>query len=270
MYNIREMQSVQLDIFKQVYKVCVENNIPIFLAYGTAIGAVRHKGFIPWDDDIDIFVLQEDRKRFQEACIKGLPSNYFYQSVDTDANYRLAIDRIRNSNTTLVEADVSESNINHGIFIDVYPLFKCAEKKTDYFKQRGSRFLYRLFLYNEAPKNKSPLVKIIASLILKLTPSFVKKQVLCKSSEYVQKKGATKYLSVFYGDDESVKYASKWFSASTLVPFEDMEAPLPCGYEKILELQYGDYMELPPEEKRVVHHDYVCVDCHASYIDRGF
>lgn len=265
MYDIRQMQEAQLDIFNQVYEVCKKNNIPVFLAYGTAIGAVRHGGFIPWDDDIDIFIFQEDRERLKAACKKELPEKYFYQSVDTDKNYRLAIDRIRNSETTLIEAEEKGRDINHGIYIDIYPLFKCAEGKVDFFKQRISRLLYRLFLYNEPPKNRGGIMSVGAKVLLTLTPGFIKKAMLEKSCAYTEKKGSDKLLCVFYGDDENVKYERKWFEVAREIGFEESTAPIPSGNDNILKLQYGNYMQLPPEDKRVIHHDYVCVDCTKSY-----
>lgn len=265
MYDIKEMQRAQLEIFKEVYDICKKHDIPVFLAYGTAIGAVRHQGFIPWDDDIDIFIFYEDRKRFMEICQKELPSNLFYQSVETDKEYRLAIDRIRNSDTTLIEAEEKDRNINHGVYIDVYSLFRCSDNKVIYTFQRISRLLYRLFLYNEAPKNKSNIIKTISNIALKLTPSFIKQHILKTSTDYVARKGNSKFLSTFYGNDESVKYDEAWFGKAKLTKYEDILAPIPQNYSKILELQYGNYMELPPVEKRVVHHNYIVVDCNKCY-----
>ncbi len=265
MYDIQEMQKVQLEIFRDVYNVCEKNEIPVFLAYGTAIGAVRHNGFIPWDDDIDIYIFQEDRERFFQACSKELPPKYFYQTVKTEPNYRLAIDRIRNSETTLIEADENGRDINHGIFIDVYPLYKCSDSKCGWYLQRISMLLYRLFLYNDTPKNKGKLTTLISAILLKLTPSFIKAKILNTAVAYTQKKGDDNYLCAFYGNAEKLKYKKELFEKSELVKFEDLEAPIPIGYDMILRLQYGDYMQLPPVEKRKVHHDFVCVDCKKSY-----
>lgn len=265
MYDLKSMQNAQLEIFKQFYTVCQKNDIPVFLAYGTAIGAERHKGFIPWDDDIDVYIFQEDRERLKEACKRELPDNLFYQAVDTDVEYRLAIDRIRNTETTLVEAEEKDRNINHGIYIDIYPLFRCADSKFKYMCQRVSRLLYRLFLYNEKPKNKSGIVAMCSYALLNICPQFLKNKILKSSTEFVERIGSDEKLSVFYGDDEALVYDRHWFDKAVVVPFEDIEAPVPAGDSELLKAQYGDYMQLPPEEKRKVHHNYICVDCNKSY-----
>lgn len=265
MYDIKKVQAVQLEIFENVYKICKKNNIPIFLAYGSAIGAVRHKGFIPWDDDIDVFVFYKDRKRFMDALRDSLPQKFFYQSKETDAGYRLMIDRVRNSETTMIESDKADWDINHGIHIDIFFLFNCAEKKWDYLIQRVASMLYRLFLFDNLPKNHGKLKRIASSVVLKIFPKYIKRRVIKNAPDYIQKKGSDKFFSTFYGDDEHIKYESELFLEAIEVDFEDGLYPIPSGNHKILTLNYGNYMRLPPVEERTIHHDFYMVDCEKAY-----
>lgn len=262
---IKQMQEKQLYIFKEFYKVCKINNIKVFLAYGTALGAIRHKGFIPWDDDIDLFVFQYDRIKLQEICKEQLPSDLFYQSVNTDKEYRLAIDRIRLSTTTLIEEREKNRDINHGVFIDIYPLFNCADNIIKFNLQYISRIFYRTFLYDEPSINRGKINTFLSSLVLKLTPNILKKRILKNSDSFVQSKGDNKYYSDFYGVLKQIKYNAKWFKEIKEQPFEKIIAPLPIGADSILKLQYGDYMMLPPLEERVIHHNFSFVDFDNSY-----
>jgi len=264
-YDIKCMQIKQMEIFSVFYDLCKKNNIRVFLAFGTAIGALRHNGFIPWDDDIDLFIFEEDRERLREICLKDLPPNFFYQSVETDPEYRLAIDRIRLSTTTLIEARESNRDINHGVFIDLYPLFKCADDKIGYTRQYISRLLYRCFLMNEPAINQGCLMWFLSSFIIKVTPEFIRCKILRTSNSYVQRLGGNKNFATFYGDEVKLKYPVQWFEKNRTVNFENIEAPVADGVEKCLTMEYGDFMELPPVEKRQVHHEYSFLDFEVGY-----
>ncbi len=266
-YDIKRMQEKQLEIFNEFYKICKKNNIRIFLAFGTALGAIRHNGFIPWDDDIDIFIFEEDRKRLREICIKDLPPNFFYQSVETDPEYRLAIDRIRLSTTTLIETREIDRDINHGIFIDLYPLFRCADGRIKHTIQFVSRVLYRCLLFNEPAVNRGFIRRFLSSFIIRATPKFVRQKILNTSNSFVQLLGGNKNYATFYGDEIKLKYSAKWFEKARMVNFENIMAPVANNVEKCLNLEYGNYMKLPPIEERKIHHAYSFMDFEVGYAE---
>ncbi|MEC9485500.1 MAG: LicD family protein [Candidatus Izemoplasma sp.] len=264
-YDAERLKSIQLSILIEFYNMCKKNDINIYLAYGTALGAFRHKGFIPWDDDIDVFILQKDRDKIIELFRKNKSSNLFYQSYETDKAYRYAVDRIRLSNTTLIENDTVNDDINHGVFIDVYPLFKCSNNKIKYYVQIASRFIYRLFVYRKVPKNKNFIVKTICKVLL-LYPKKLKRKFINNNYTYTNNLGDDNFFSTFYGDEVKHKYPSEWFKTITLLDFEDDLFPVPSDIEKYLKLDYGsNYKDLPPIEKRLTNHNYFFVDLDKKY-----
>lgn len=119
--NIAAAQKVMLDILIEVHKICVKHNITYWLEAGTLLGAVRHKGFIPWDDDIDISMPREDYEKFLEIAQRELPSDLFLQTNKTDPEYSREITKVRKLNTLLIETgETGNENYCHGIFIDIF------------------------------------------------------------------------------------------------------------------------------------------------------
>ena len=123
-----EVRKVQLNILKALDKVCKKHKIHYYLAFGTCLGALRHKGFIPWDDDIDVLMSFEDTRRL--LTLQGeFDDNLFIQSKETDPDYRSISMRIRDSNTTCIESDEVGLKTNKGIYIDIYPFYECSDNK---------------------------------------------------------------------------------------------------------------------------------------------
>lgn len=261
----KQLQDAQLCILKEIDRVCSILEIDYFLAFGTAIGAVRHQGFIPWDDDIDIYMTFEDLEKLEHHRELFSPC-FFVQNSKTDPEYGLMITRIRNSNTTLIENEEINRDINHGIFVDIYPLYNAPTNKSALKAMCRWSLVGRLFLYGEPPRNHGKLMKIISIMVLKITPKAIKKGIVDKSYEKVGQYKETGFLTRARKDGKSVPVFPKdYFFPAQRVVFEDMMAPVPAKNHEILTILYGDYMKLPPEEKRVVHHNYRKVDCKNSY-----
>lgn len=161
---MNELQKCQLGILKEIDRVCKENQIKYCLAFGSCLGAVRHKGFIPWDDDVDVFMPIDDFERFNH-CYEKIKKPYFIQSKLTDKEYGLLITRVRNSDTTLIEKAEINRNINHGVFVDIYPLFNSPQKKWKGNFQSISSYIYRLFLYNAPPVNHGKKKEVISKIV---------------------------------------------------------------------------------------------------------
>lgn len=265
MEGIRELQLCQLNILKEVDRLCEKYSIPYFLAYGTCIGAVRHKGFIPWDDDVDICMLAEDLERLKEHA-NELREPYFLQCHESDSEYGLMITRIRDSNTTLIEQTEAACDINHGVFMDIYPLFPTYPSSFRAGHKILCSYVYRLCLYGRAPYRHGGLVKIITNTFLSLLTPKMKEKIKKRAYSVMTKETKTDYVSIFYGGDEKVAFKKEWLFPTKKIPFEKKLFPVPNQVEKFLGIEYGDYMQLPPEEKRQVHHDYVLVDLSNSYL----
>ena len=120
--TLNRMHLLHLDILKEFIRICNKYELRYFLLGGSCLGTVRHQGFIPWDDDIDVGMPRPDYERFMEIAQNELPEYYFLQNSKTDPDYPLCFAKIRDSRTTFIERSVSHLNINHGIYFDIFPL----------------------------------------------------------------------------------------------------------------------------------------------------
>lgn len=262
--NVRDLQLVQFNILQEFKRVCNKNDIDFYLAYGSCLGAVRHSGFIPWDDDIDVFIKYDD---YIKLCsLKNeFSSGFFLQTNATDPEYGLSIARLRDSNSTLIEEESKSRDINHGVFIDIYPLYNCPGSGFSYFYLKLNAVLYRLFMYDEGTRNKGLIFNFISSYAVKMTPFFLKKYFIEKFHKKVGGIKGTGFLSTFYGSDFSVKYDDELFGEPVMVVFEGDEYPTPTNSDKFLSSMYGDYMKLPSKENRKIHHNFLFIDLNKSY-----
>jgi len=119
---IKEFRHIQIDMLKQFISICNDNQLRYYLLGGSCLGAVRHAGFIPWDDDIDVGMPREDFERFSAIAKEQLPEHLFFQTNTSDPEYINVFAKLRNSNTTYIETSAKNLNINHGVYIDIFPL----------------------------------------------------------------------------------------------------------------------------------------------------
>lgn len=133
MATLKEIQNCQLEMLKVVADICEKHNIRYYLAAGTFLGAVRHQGFIPWDDDIDIYVFNSDLKKLKKICQKELPEKYFWQDYKTDKGTPYIMPKIRNTKTYMPETDNAKTN--QGIWLDIFPLMLRASDEKKFRKQ---------------------------------------------------------------------------------------------------------------------------------------
>ena len=263
---VKKLQDAQLSILKELDRVCGELNLTYCLAFGTALGAVRHKGFIPWDDDIDVYMKIEDLDVLHKNT--GLfGEGYFLQNHETDPEFGLMISRLRNSNTTLIENTETDRDINHGIFIDIYPLFNSPKDGAGAKKLVAASMVYRLMLYERVPQNRGTIMKVGSSILLKGVPKKPRKSIIEYCYKIMKSCPRTGFLSSLYGDEANIRYPEGWFFPVQRVPFEDMMVPVEADTDKYLTRTYGDYMQLPPEEKQQFHHNYVCIDFDKPYTE---
>ncbi len=261
---LKKMQGCQLEILKEMKKLCEKNDIKFYLAFGTALGAIRHKGFIPWDDDIDLYMRIEDIGKFV-ALQNQLPSNLFIQTRGNETEYGLLIVRIRNTDTTLIEADHVDRDINHGVYIDIYPLFYCPDS---YLKMKWIivlSFLCRLFAYNAPPMNKGGVSTAFSKILLSIFPNRLKRSLTNRIYDYMTSRPKSRYVSNIPDVSLGKRFLDEWFQEPSIGTFEGEEMPLPSKPEDYLTYEFGDYMQLPPKEKQCVHHNYLFADFEHSY-----
>lgn len=262
----KQLQSAQLFILEELDRVCKILNITYCLAFGSSLGAKRHKGFIPWDDDIDVYMKIADLKTLQDNA-HLFKSNFFLQHHESDPQYGLMINRLRNSDTALIEASENRRDINHGIFVDIYPLFNTPEGGFGAKKLVMASMIYRLMLYGVVPKNRGFIMKVGSTVLLKLIPYSLRKTIMQKCFSIMAGAKDTGYLSSLYGDEVKIIYPEECFFPVQWVPFESIMVPVQAQHDKYLKMTYGDYMKLPPVEKQVFHHDFAYIDFNNSYLD---
>lgn len=261
---MKDIQSVSLNILKFIAGICEREGFRYSLAYGTLIGAVRHKGYIPWDDDVDIMLPRPDYERFL-AYIKTHPEEMgYYQLFTPDTpGYLYNISRISDSRYTIVKE--TEKDCGMGIFIDVYPWDGLGDDYEEALSiLRRSRQLCNTIcdmVYDDIPKQLNWKGKLVYRI----------KRGLHRLKGLNHYRGLLNYASRTYNYDSSkyigpaawyftkpkkVLFERAYFEKLVKIPFEDGEFYVPANYDEILTQEYGDYMTPPPVEKRIYHHEY--------------
>ena len=270
-FNIQELHTVQLEILKEFDRVCKKYGLRYFLAYGTLLGAIRHNGFIPWDDDIDTMMPYDDYQRLLSIDPSEWKKPYFVQNENTDPDYGACFTKIRNSETTLIVEQLAHMDINHGVDIDVYPMIHLSDDLKMRKQQFRQTLVYMLLRVGEPPRNHGKIMYLGGKLILGfLSPKNrykIEKKLLSKITRYQNLD--TKESYVISGNLETMYQLleNNWFQSYVLHKFEDCEFPIPSGAKEWLAVRYGEnYMQLPPKELQGFKLDtFVKVDLHNSY-----
>lgn len=265
-FDLRLLQKEQKKILEFLKYQCERESITYYLAYGTCLGSVRHKGFIPWDDDIDIIMPREDYNKFLEV-MKDYDGDFFFQDKKTDPQYGLPIGRLRNSSTTLIEEEFLDRDINHGVYVDIYPIFNCPSNRWLHKYFLFFSYIYRLFILGEGTKNRSRLVNFVSRVCVSLSPKSVKEKFIRFFEEKVLNFPFSGFYSTYYGNDAGVMYNSDTFGFPKIGIFEGGEYPLPARSHDFLTSMYGDYMVIPSKEDQKIHHNYIFVDLERPYSD---
>jgi len=264
-YPIRDIQKVQLEILLEFDRICKKNNIKYQLFAGTLLGAIRHKGFIPWDDDVDVCLLRKDYKRFIKSCKIDLKAKYFLQTFETDKNYVMQFAKIRKNNTKFVERGTSKCNIHQGIYIDVFPLDNVLPDK--FIGKVQQKLLYIVGRTNlsrvkmhcmHAKKPTEKYLSFIMHYLLKLVPKNWTDRLQTKIACMFEKQD-TKYIThLTNGASKNTynRYMMKKveFYNTINVNFEQGNFPIPKNYDEVLTRLFGDYMTPPPVNEQLAHH----------------
>ena len=263
-YNTEDLKMVQkteVEILEEIIRVCKENNLTYFTYGGTTLGTIRHHGFIPWDDDIDLGMMRDDFERFLEIAPQKLRKGYYLQHFKIDNNTPTYFAKVRKDGTLFVEDNNKHLNIHKGIFVDIMPFDFIPD--TDKEMINHNRKITRLMsIYGSkstfvatSERNKTKKVlKDIARKILHVLLIPISKKYLYEKLDIAMRKynssptkrvGASglKTSSFFYDD---------LFPLQPMT-FEDVTVMAPHNPDAILSIEYGDYMKLPPIEKRYTH-----------------
>lgn len=251
-----EIKKIQLDILQSIHQFCVEHQLRYSLAFGTLLGAVRHKGYIPWDDDIDIMMPRPDYDRFISEY-QGTHEHYVVQTYKNDESYFLSLAKVYDNRTEQIIFPTKT-----GVFVDIFPIegLPDTEEKAKQYIDQYCKIVFHDILYtcknNEyRPGNKlfNAFKYIIKRILYPSRQNGIKKlDTLINTYPY-----KTSAHAGFVLVETGMKgYLEKGlFEQYTLLPFEGKEFYAIANYDAFLKKRYGDYMQLPPEEERVPGHE---------------
>ncbi|WP_025725316.1 LicD family protein [Acholeplasma granularum] len=275
-FELRRIQLCQLDLALEVKRICEKYEIKYFLIGGTLLGAVRHGGFIPWDDDLDIGMLRNDYDRFINIAKEELNKEYFLQTNQTDRHYGFGFAKIKINNTIFLEEITRKNNTHKGIFIDIFPF----DNMPDNIKQQKWHSikvrLYRHLLlikcrYLSSDKNKKYkqiIMNIVSVPLLFITKKFLVRKLVREETRYNNKKTINKInLEGSYKYREHIAAKLLDNNLST-INFENISFYTPNSPELYLKNLYGDYLKLPPIDKRQNRHGIVKIDF-GNYVIRN-
>lgn len=265
---MNRLQLEQLKILKDFDGVCAKLGIHYTLSSGTLLGAVRHKGFIPWDDDIDVAMRRSDYEIFCKEAGKFLPDKYFIQNYETDFEFALPFTKLLNMDIYIVEDDSRYQNIKRGLFLDIFPVDRIPTGKFNRFIYQIVLTALRVFKFSGVPGNleRSTSVsrkickyiclparfffstKFLNSLENKLYKSFTSSKNFYTYADQYSK------IPMKFKDSNLVRYDC--FEEYIILDFEEYKFQCIKNYDQYLFAQYGDYMELPPEDERRGHHEF--------------
>lgn len=253
--SLQDIHQVQMEILDVVDKICKENQIQYFLSGGTLLGAVRHKGFIPWDDDIDLWMTRKNFEKFKKVIKTRMPEEYFPEDYFSKEMCPLSILKIEKRGTRFVEGVFAHVPLSHCIYIDIFPLDKVW--KPVYKLQTAALIklqAIRDYKIRGVGKNEGNRIKDIVysavslTMCRYLTEFFMRCLNVLPLKSYNQLCHRGRYWPVF---------AEKDIEDLVDLEFEGKFYPAPRSYDKILTECYGDYMKLPPVEKQEPIHNIV-------------
>lgn len=250
----QKLQQIELKMLELFVQICEKENLHYYLLGGTMLGAVRHKGFIPWDDDIDVGMPRADYEKFLLCASKYLPKGYFLQTYKTDKDYPYPYAKMRDTHTIYKENALKNLSINHGVWIDVFPLDFCPVKRFWFLWHHyllRERIKFVLYKWEKA-SIKLKLFRILSCVFSPSWHNAVKRDDKLMSS-YQKDTTMTANLCGAWGEREIVP--TEWYGEGTTLAFEHLKVKVPVKYHQWLTQVYGDYMELPPVEKRIARHN---------------
>ena len=258
--DINEIQQMELGIMEYIHEVCQKIGVKYFLAYGSLIGAVRHQGFIPWDDDMDICMLREDYEKLQDYLIANPDKRYEVMSYKNNLNYVYPFMKVQDNQTYLLEEDVRIDS-NMGIYVDIFPVdgyeddVEFKNKMTKLIKKRQlSCYTFKGITNTKSVLNS--LLRYVSVIIFYFTNT---NKYVAQIEELAKSRKVSDYEQVdylIYKDMNKPVWRREWLEQVTTGTFEGKEFTIPKNYHEILTSDYGDYMQLPPVEQRVSHHDF--------------
>lgn len=261
---LKEIQEGELQVVSVIDEICNKLNLCYFINYGTLLGAIRHHGFIPWDDDIDVVMPRDDYEVFIKYCREKAQSLKPYEIIHytTEPNYVYPIARLSDSRYQLQFNNAKPYRI--GLFVDIYPLDGCGDTVEEAIRLRKKNKFIKTLVYAGSLKNYTKSKKGGIYTFFKYTLMFIARSIgeirmirYLDNSAKKLKYDDCKYVGITSWEVSGDGYFDKKiYSENELCDFDGFELRIPKEYDKLLTDIYGDYMKLPPKNERIAHHYY--------------
>lgn len=270
---MNELQKRELDILKEIIQICDRNDLTYYAYGGTLIGAVRHKGFIPWDDDIDILMPRDDYDKFTQISSQLLPDYLELRNSNSFPDHAFLFSKVHDIRTTVIgDYEKNFPNRFGGVFVDIFPLDGLPNSEGEKIKTMR-KYIHLLDMNNyvrpHLPRNNSlnqkvkSIVRNLFSTLFSFNHFSKKLEAEARKYKFDESSVVLDISSLSSGCDKYI-FLKEWFESTIDLPFEDISIKAPIGYDAFLRKMYGDYMILPPEENRDVHGTFL-VDFDHSY-----
>ena len=253
--ELKEIQAFQRKMLGDVAELCERHHIRYTIYCGTLLGAVRHGGFIPWDDDVDIAMPLKDYRRFLRLARRELRETYFVQNYLTDPRVNILWTQLRANHTTEMRRELASWKKHWGIGIDIYPMLGVAEGEKGFARQKRALQLASAFLCTDFSRfvgGKAAGWQVVIDALPPLLRSRIAHLFMLFAERDPDRhlRCCTLDMAPF----ES-KYLRRDWDEMIWGDFDGLQVRMPGNYDKLLRTMYGDYMVLPPEEKRNGHGD---------------
>ena len=269
---MNDLQKKEFELFASFVQVCEKLEIPYFLVCGSALGAVKYGGFIPWDDDMDVGLLREDYDRFLLHAPKLLPEWLFLQSFRSDPAYPMIFSKLRDSRTTYVEKSIAHLPINHGVYIDIFPLDGYPANPRDAKKLERRKSLYKLELMAALDGREFGFKARTVWRLMRILGFHKRTRAILEKYERLISRYDTDTSALIcnHGNWQGkLEYAPReQYGQGSIWSFEGIQARVPELYDAYLTQKYKDWRADLPPEKQVGHHYYTVMDLETPYTER--
>lgn len=258
--QLKKLQKIEASILLRVDAFCGQNCIKYSLYEGSAIGAIRHHGFVPWDDDIDICMKRKDFERFQDLWHSHPIEGLFMQGTRKDDHSNINHIKICKDNTIYASFEEYKRPVHHGVWIDIFALDSVPQNNRDRKKQLNWAKIRIILTRDRVIPNGGKTQKIVSKLLVSL-PNRIKNRLKEKAEKEVTKYSdcddciCLKSFNSVAGINSSRGFPSNCMDHFTTVEFEGYQISISTEYDEMLRRSFGNYMELPPIEKRVPSHN---------------